>query len=71
VAVSNESNVQVTQFANTNGSSAGGQYSSTRDLRTWGAAMLRSAQMAPVATRRWMKPTSVTGQWAVDVGVSS
>lgn len=51
-------------------SSAGGQYISTRDLQTWGRAILQSSLLPKVLTRRWIKPVSVTSQWASDVGVS-
>lgn len=50
--------------------SAGGQYLSTRDYQAWGRAILQSSLLPKVTTRRWIKPQSVTGQWASDVGVS-
>jgi hypothetical protein len=70
MAVSTELHIKTTHCAYRCFTSAGSQYSSTRDLRTWGAAILRSGQLEPVVTRRWMKPAAVTGQWSVDVGVS-
>ena len=50
--------------------SAGGQYISTRDLELWGRAILQSTLLPKAMTRRWLKPHSVTAQWASDVGVS-
>ncbi|KAH8703424.1 putative penicillin-binding protein [Talaromyces proteolyticus] len=47
---------------------AGGQYISTRDLITWGQAILNNKLISPVVTRRWMKPTTFTSQWAAAVG---
>ncbi|KAH8812245.1 putative penicillin-binding protein [Xylogone sp. PMI_703] len=47
---------------------AGGQYSSTSDLITWGQAILTNKLLSPTVTRRWMKPTTFTSQWEAAVG---
>jgi hypothetical protein len=70
MAVSTDRESELLDHARLHHSSAGGQYSSSRDLRTWGAAILRSAQIAPFVTRRWMKPSALTGQLTHDIGVT-
>ncbi|KAI1609311.1 putative penicillin-binding protein [Exophiala viscosa] len=47
---------------------AGGQYTSTKDLITWGRAILNNSLLSDIVTRRWMKPTSFTSQWESAVG---
>ncbi|KAK4943422.1 hypothetical protein LTR10_016913 [Elasticomyces elasticus] len=47
---------------------AGGQYTSTKDLITWGKAIFNNTLLSDVLTRRWMKPTSFTSQWESAVG---
>jgi len=53
--------------------SAGNQYTSTKDLRTWGQAIWTNKLLDPVTTRRWLKPGTFTSRWtsAVGVGCSS
>ncbi|KIW11614.1 hypothetical protein PV08_10916 [Exophiala spinifera] len=47
---------------------AGGQYTSTKDLKTWGQAILSHKLLPGFVTRRWMKPTTFTSQWEAAVG---
>ncbi|KAK5451815.1 hypothetical protein LTS15_007538 [Exophiala xenobiotica] len=47
---------------------AGNQYTSTKDLRTWGQAILSYRLLPGFVTRRWMKPTTFTSQWQSVVG---
>lgn len=48
--------------------SAGGIYSSTKDMATLGRAILNSTLLPPVVTRRWMKPASHTSEMENFVG---
>ncbi|KAE9373918.1 putative penicillin-binding protein [Stipitochalara longipes BDJ] len=48
---------------------AGGEYTSLKDLNTWGQAILQSTQLSKLATRRWLKPTSFTAGWTSNVGI--
>ncbi|KAK5172114.1 uncharacterized protein LTR77_003752 [Saxophila tyrrhenica] len=47
---------------------AGNQYTSTKDLRTWGQAIWTNKLLDPVTTRRWMKPKTFTSRWTSAVG---
>ncbi|KAL6252772.1 hypothetical protein RBB50_000491 [Rhinocladiella similis] len=47
---------------------AGGQYTSTKYLKTWGQAILSHKLLPGFVTRRWMKPTTFTSQWEAAVG---
>ncbi|RFU31615.1 hypothetical protein B7463_g4741, partial [Scytalidium lignicola] len=47
---------------------AGGQFTSTKDLITWGQVILTNKLISPVMTRRWMKPITFTSQWEAAVG---
>ncbi|TPX16053.1 uncharacterized protein E0L32_000387 [Thyridium curvatum] len=47
---------------------AGNMYSSTRDISAFGRAILRSAQLSPAQTRRWLKPASLTSELVAGVG---
>ncbi|KAM4065773.1 beta-lactamase [Hirsutella rhossiliensis] len=46
----------------------GGLYSSSRDLVTFGRALLTSQQLSPQETRRWMKPQAHTASLSFSVG---
>lgn len=48
--------------------SGGGMYSSSSDLARFGRDILRSAQLSPAATRRWMKPLAHTSALTLSVG---
>ncbi|KAL4915402.1 beta-lactamase/transpeptidase-like protein [Aspergillus aurantiobrunneus] len=48
--------------------SAGGLYSSTKDLSTLGRAILNNDLLSPALTRRWMKPRARTADPAFSVG---
>ena len=47
---------------------AGNQYTSTKDLRTWGQAIYTNKLLDPVTTRKWMKPVTFTSRWTSAVG---
>ncbi|KAK6385612.1 hypothetical protein LTS17_001182 [Exophiala oligosperma] len=49
-------------------SPTGNQYTSTKDLRTLGQAILKSTLLPPVLTRQWLKPATATGQTNMMVG---
>lgn len=46
----------------------GGLYSSSRDLVTFGRAILTNQQLSPLETRRWMKPLAHTASLSFSVG---
>jgi hypothetical protein len=60
-----ENKVALKLFEN---NSAGGLYSSTKDMSTLGRAILNSTLLSPAATRRWMKPASHTSSLDFAVG---
>ncbi|EED23038.1 penicillin-binding protein, putative [Talaromyces stipitatus ATCC 10500] len=47
---------------------SGGQYTSTKDLATFGRAILKSTLMPSYVTRRWLKPVTFTSQLLKSVG---
>ncbi|GAM33678.1 penicillin-binding protein [Talaromyces pinophilus] len=47
---------------------SGGQYTSTKDLATFGRAILKSTLMPSYVTRRWLKPVTFTSQLLNYVG---
>ncbi|CRG87024.1 putative membrane protein C663,14c [Talaromyces islandicus] len=47
---------------------AGGQYTSTKDMRIIGQSILSSKLLPSYITRRWMKPSTFTSQWDMAVG---
>lgn len=47
---------------------AGGYYTSLNDMRKIGKAMMKSTQLDPSVTRRWMKPHSLTSNTDTMVG---
>lgn len=57
-------------FAAANGLalSSGGLFSTTNDLARFGVAILNSTLLSPLATRKWMKPTSHTASLTYSVG---
>ncbi|KAK5050904.1 hypothetical protein LTR84_003463 [Exophiala bonariae] len=49
-------------------SPVGGQYTTLKDLQTWGRAILNSTLLPRAQTDRWLKPRSFTSQWHSAVG---
>ena len=49
---------------------AGNQYTTIKDLRTWGQAIWNNKLLDSAQTKKWLKPTTFTSRWQSAVGVS-
>lgn len=63
----NDSTAEYSQDVYTLGP-GGGMYSTLTDMRTFGLAVLSSAQLPPTLTRQWLKPLSFTPDRYISVG---